>query len=80
MYTLAISQFIAMILNAGNTEEIIGVLYLMIGVFNAIFKICNMWKYRKNLADVINTLTKEPFRPEIAGEIKIRQNFDKMIR
>lgn len=80
LYTFAISQFMAMILNAGNPEEFTGVLYSMMAVAVSIFKISSMWIYRKNLTEIINTLIDKPFRPMIAGEMKIRQNFDKMIR
>lgn len=80
LYTFAISQFMAVVLNAGNPEEFTSILYMMMTVCISIFKISNMWINRKNLTDIINTLTDKPFKPVIPSEIKIRQNFDKMIR
>ncbi|XP_077264581.1 odorant receptor 4-like isoform X2 [Temnothorax americanus] len=80
LYTFAISQFVAMVLNAGNPEEFTSILYIMMAVCIGIFKISSMWLNRKNVADIINTLTETSFRPEIPGELKIRQNFDKIIR
>ncbi|XP_011882838.1 PREDICTED: odorant receptor 46a, isoform A-like isoform X2 [Vollenhovia emeryi] len=80
LYTFAISQFIAIFLNAGSPQEFTSILYMMMAVCISILKISSMWINRKNFADIINTLTDEPFRPVIAGEVKIRQNFDKMIR
>lgn len=80
LYTFATSQFMAIVLNAGNPEEFTSILYMMMAVFVAIFKISSMWINRENLADIVNTLIDKPFKPVIASEIKIRQNFDKMIR
>lgn len=80
LYTFAISQLMAIVLNAGNPEEFTNILYMMMTVCISIFKISSMWMNRRNLANIINTLTDKPFKPMIAGEIKIRQNFDKMIR
>ncbi|XP_028047922.1 putative odorant receptor 71a isoform X2 [Monomorium pharaonis] len=75
----AISQFMIIVLNAANPEDFTSVLYMMTAMCMGIFKISNMWLNRKNYADIINTLIDEPFRPVIADEIKIRQNFDRMI-
>lgn len=80
LYTFAISQFMDIVLNVGNPEEFTSVLYIMMTVCVASFKISSMMMNRKNIADIINTLTNKPFKPMITGEIKIRQNFDKMIR
>jgi len=80
LYTFAISQFMAIVLNAANPDEFTSVLYMMMTVCVSIFKISSMWLNHRNLADIINTLTDIPFRPVIADEIKIRQNFDKIIR
>lgn len=80
LYTFAISQFMAIVLNAGNPEEFTSILYMMMAVFVAIFKISSMWMNRKNLAAIVNILIDKPFKPVVTGEIKIRQNFEKMIR
>jgi len=80
LYTFAMSQFMAIVSNVGNPEEFTSILYMMMAVFVAIFKISSMWMNRKNLATIVNTLIDKPFKPVIAGEVKIRQNFDKMIR
>ncbi|XP_029665549.1 uncharacterized protein LOC115236949 [Formica exsecta] len=80
LYTFAISQFMDIVLNVDNPEEFTSVLYIMMTVCVASFKISNMLINRKNVADIVNTLTEKPFKPMITGEIKIRQNFDKMVR
>ncbi|XP_070156627.1 odorant receptor 46a-like isoform X2 [Polyergus mexicanus] len=80
LYTFAISQFMDIALNVNNPEEFTSVLYIMMTVCVASFKISNMFINRKNVADIINTLTEKPFKPLVIAEIKIRQNFDKMVR
>lgn len=79
LYTFAISQFMAIILNTSNPEEFTSILYIMMAACIASFKISTMWMYHKDLVKIINILTDKPFRPMTNGEMKIRQNFDKMI-
>ncbi|XP_072753282.1 odorant receptor 46a-like [Anoplolepis gracilipes] len=70
----------AIVLIVDNPEEFTNVLYMMMTMFVASFKIASMLINRKNVADIINTLTDKPFKPIVTSELKIRQNFDKMIR
>ncbi|KAL6422681.1 hypothetical protein ACFW04_010725 [Cataglyphis niger] len=80
LYTFAISQFMDIVLNGSNPEEFTSVLYIMMTVCVASFKITNIFMNRRNVVEIINTLTDKPFKPMVTGEIKIRQNFDKMIQ
>lgn len=80
LYTFAISQFMDIVLNGGNPEEFTSVLYIMMTVCVASFKISNIFMNRRNVVEMINTLTDKPFKPMVTGEIKIRQNFDKIIQ
>lgn len=80
LYTFAVSQLMDIVLNVGNPEEFTSVLYIMMTVCVASFKISSMSTNRKNISHIINTLTEKPFKPMVTDELKIRQNFDKMIR
>ncbi|KAL0116262.1 hypothetical protein PUN28_011239 [Cardiocondyla obscurior] len=80
LYAFAISQIMAIIVNTANPEEFTGVLYMMMAVFVGIFKISSMWISRKNIANIVNTLTERPFLPMIDDEVKIHRTFEKLIR
>ncbi|XP_029159903.1 uncharacterized protein LOC114931920 [Nylanderia fulva] len=80
LYTFTFTQFMDIVLNVGNPEEFTSVIYIMMTVFVASFKLSNMLMNRKSVSDIINTLIDKPFKPMVTDEIKIRQNFDRMIQ
>ncbi|XP_014486426.1 PREDICTED: odorant receptor 46a, isoform A-like [Dinoponera quadriceps] len=80
LLVFAMSQFMNILLNVDNSDELTDSLYMMLTVFVAGYKQICMWIDHKNITVMINILTEKPFTPYESHEIMIRQKFDKMIR
>lgn len=76
----AISQFMDIVLNVDNSDELTDSLYMMLTVFVAGYKNICLWIDRKNVRMLVNVLRKNPFKPSESHEITIRQRFDKRIQ
>ncbi|XP_011050240.1 PREDICTED: odorant receptor 94b-like isoform X2 [Acromyrmex echinatior] len=76
----AISQFMDIILNVDNSDELTDSLYMMLTVFVAGYKNICLWVDRKNVRMLVNVLREKPFKPNEFHEITIRQQFDKRIQ
>jgi len=77
--TFAISQFMNIIFNVGNSDEFTDSLYMMLTVFVAGYKQVYMWIDRKKIMIIINVLTRKPFAICETHEAMIQQKFEKMI-
>lgn len=80
LYLFSMSQFMDIVLNVGNSDELTDSLYMMLTVFIAGYKQVCMWIDRKKIRMMVNVLTEKPFRPSESHEVMIRQKFDKMIQ
>ncbi|KYM95490.1 Odorant receptor 46a, isoform A [Cyphomyrmex costatus] len=76
----AISQFMNIVVNVDNSDELTDSLYMMLTVFVAGYKNICLWVDRKNLRMVVNILRKKPFEPCESHETIIREQFDKRIQ
>lgn len=75
-----ISQFMNIILNINNSDEISDSIYMTLTVFIATYKLIIMWKNDKNVIAIINALAEKPFSPLESQEVIIRQKYEKMIK
>ncbi|XP_011704295.1 PREDICTED: odorant receptor 46a, isoform A-like [Wasmannia auropunctata] len=80
LYIFSISQFMDIVLNVDNSDELTDSLYMMLTVFVAGYKQICLWVDHKNVTIIINALDKKPFGPCESHEIIIRQKFDKMVQ
>lgn len=71
-----------LILNADNltADDFTDTLYIMLNVSVSGYKLLIMWINYKDVKTIINKLNEEPFKPLDAGELEIREKFDKIIR
>lgn len=80
LLVFAMSQFMNILLNVENSDELTDSLYMMLTVFVAGYKQICMWIDHKNITVMINILAEKPFKPCESQEITIQRKFDKMIR
>ncbi|XP_014470127.1 PREDICTED: uncharacterized protein LOC106742051 [Dinoponera quadriceps] len=80
LYTFASLQFMDIVLNVDNPDDFIDNLYMMLNVSVSGYKLFIMWVNYEDIVDIINSLTKEPFKPLDSGEMEIRRKFDALIR
>ncbi|XP_011640465.2 odorant receptor 46a-like [Pogonomyrmex barbatus] len=80
LYTFSLSQFMDIVLNVKNPDDFTDNLNMMMTSSAASCKIFIIWLNYKNITALINYLIEEPFKPLDLGEIKIRRQYDKIIR
>lgn len=80
LYLFSMLQFMDIVLNVGNTDDFTSALNLMLTTSVACYKVLIMFLNYKNFVALINYLTEEPFIPLDSDEMKIRQQYDKIIR
>lgn len=76
----AFSQFMNILLNVDNSDELIDCLYMMLTVFVAAYKQVCMWINHKKVQMMIDVLTQKPFSPRESCEITICRKFNELIR
>lgn len=77
--TFTLSQFLDIILTVDNTDEFMDNFYMLLAMIVSCFKMFSLLINRKNIAMLIDILTKKPCAPIEPIEIEIRQKFDKLI-
>ncbi|XP_032691023.1 odorant receptor 46a-like [Odontomachus brunneus] len=80
LLVFAMSQFMNILLNVDNSDDLTDSLYMMLTVFVAGYKQICIWIDHKNITEMINILNEKPFRPFESQEVTIRKKFDKMIQ
>lgn len=80
MYTFACTQFMDIVLNVDNPEDLTSTLYSMLIVFVSCYKIVNFWMDHDSVAALIRNLTEGLFKPLVPEEMVIQRRFDKMIQ
>jgi len=80
MFTFTLSQFMDMILNAANTDDLTDTFYINLAMIIACCKMLSLLLNRKNIEKLTDALVEKPFRPLEPDEIKIRQKFDDTIQ
>lgn len=80
LLVFAMAQFVNILLNVDNSDELTDSLYMMLTVFVAGYKQICLWIDHKNITVMIGILTEEPFKPFESQEVAIRRKFDKMIQ
>ncbi|XP_071572216.1 putative odorant receptor 85d [Temnothorax nylanderi] len=80
LYTFTLSQVIDVVMNTDNPNDFTDNLNKSLTVSVSCYKIFIAWLSYKNIAALINYLTEEPFKPLDLGEMKIRRQYDKIIR
>lgn len=80
MYSFTFTQFMEVVLNVNNPDDFTDVLYLMLSLFAACYKILNLWVNHESFVELIQDLTEGTFKPLVPIEIEIRRKFDKIIR
>lgn len=80
LYIFSMLQFMDIVLNVDNTDDFTSTLNLMLTTSVACYKMLIMFLNHENIVVLINYLTEEPFIPLDSDEMKIRQQYDKIIR
>lgn len=80
LYTFSISQFMDIVLNVDNSDELTDSMYMMLTVFVAGYKQVCIWMDRKNVMWMVDVLTGKTFSPLESDEVQIRRKFDKKIQ
>lgn len=80
LLVFAISQFMNILLNVDNSDDLTDSLYMMLTVFVAGYKQICMWIDHKNVTAMIHILNEKPFIPLKSQEVMIQRKFDKMIQ
>ncbi|XP_067207858.1 uncharacterized protein [Linepithema humile] len=75
-----ISQFMNIIFNIDDFNEISESLYMTLAVLIAIYKIITMWIIDKSVIRIINALTEKSFKSRESCEVMLRQKYEKMIK
>lgn len=76
----AISQFMNIILNINNSDEISDSMYMTLAVFIGTYKLIILWKNDKNIIAIINALAEKPFSPLESQEVIIQRKYDEIIK
>ncbi|XP_020291767.1 odorant receptor 46a-like [Pseudomyrmex gracilis] len=79
-YLFIISQFMNIVLNVDNSDELTDSMYMMLTVFVAGYKQVCIWTDRKTVRMIISVLTDRPFKPSVSDEVTIRDKFEKRIQ
>ncbi|XP_024880048.1 odorant receptor 46a-like isoform X2 [Temnothorax curvispinosus] len=80
MYSFTFTQFMDAVLNVNNPDDFTNILYTMVTMFAACYKILNLWVNHERFVELIHNLTEGTFKPVVSVEIEIRRKFDKMIQ
>ncbi|XP_012528082.1 odorant receptor 46a isoform X2 [Monomorium pharaonis] len=80
LYTFTILQIMDIVLYVDNTDDFTSNLNVMINALVACYKMFVMSVNYENIIALIKCLTEEPFKPLDSEEIKIRRQFDRIIR
>ncbi|XP_024894160.1 odorant receptor 49b-like isoform X1 [Temnothorax curvispinosus] len=80
MYSFTFTQFMDAVLNVDNPDDFTNILYTMVTMFAACYKILNLWVNHERFVELIHNLTEGTFKPVVSVEIEIRRKFDKMIQ
>lgn len=77
MFTL--SQFMELVLNVSNADELTEILYMVLIGIIGYLKIVTISINHQTFVAMVDNLTVEPFKPMEKNETIIRRRFDKMI-
>ncbi|XP_072754208.1 uncharacterized protein [Anoplolepis gracilipes] len=80
LFFFSLAQFLDIINNADNADDMTNTLNMMLTSSAACCKIFIMWFLYERILNLINCLTEEPFAPLDPGEMEIRQQFDRITR
>ncbi|XP_018317934.1 uncharacterized protein [Mycetomoellerius zeteki] len=78
--TFTFSQIMDIVMNVDNPNDFTNNLNMMLNMSASCYKFYIVSSSYKNIVALINYLTEEPFKPLDLGEIKIRRQYDKIIR
>ncbi|XP_071631660.1 putative odorant receptor 85d [Temnothorax longispinosus] len=78
--TFTLSQLMDLILSVDNADDFAENFYVTLASFVSCCKMFSLLNNRNNIAMLIDTLMKKPYRPTEHDEIKIRQKFDKIVQ
>jgi len=80
LYFFSMSQFMDIILNVDNPDDFTNNLNMMLTSSASCYKMFIVWLNYEKIAVLINCLSEEPFKPLNLSEIKIRRQYDNIIR
>ncbi|XP_011882883.1 PREDICTED: odorant receptor 46a, isoform A-like [Vollenhovia emeryi] len=80
MYSFTFTQFMEVVQNVDNADDFTNILYILLSLFAACYKILNLWVNHESFVKLIQNLTEGTFKPLVSVEIKIRRKFDKIIK
>ncbi|XP_011705259.1 PREDICTED: odorant receptor Or1-like [Wasmannia auropunctata] len=80
LYSFTFTQFMDAVLNVDNPDDFTNIMYLMLTLFAACYKILNMWVNHESFAKLIQNLTEGTFKPLVSVEVEIRRKFEKIIQ
>ncbi|KAL0116260.1 hypothetical protein PUN28_011237 [Cardiocondyla obscurior] len=80
LYTFTILQIMDIILYVDNPDDFTNNINMMLTILASCYKIFIMCLNYENIVALINYLTEEPFKPLDTNEMKIRRQYDKIIR
>lgn len=79
IYTFTFTQFMEIVLNVNNPDDLTEILYTLSAMSISCYKILNLWINHEDFAALIQNLNKGLFKPLVPAEIEIRRKFDKLI-
>lgn len=79
IFMFTVSQFMELVLNVSNADELTEILYMVLIGIVGYLKFVTISTSHQTFAAMINNLTVEPFKPMEKNEMIIRRRFDKMI-
>lgn len=80
MYSFTFTQFMDFVLNVNNPDDFTNIVYTMLSLFVACYKILSLWVNHESFVELIQNLTEGTFKPLVPAEIEIRRKFDKTIQ
>ncbi|XP_011705258.1 PREDICTED: odorant receptor 94b-like [Wasmannia auropunctata] len=80
LYFFSMWQFMDIVLNVDNPDDFTDNLNMMLTSSASCYKLFIVWINYEKIAALINCLTEEPFKPLNSDEMKIRRQYDKIIR
>lgn len=80
LYFFSMLQFMDIVLNVNNPDVFTNTLNMMCTSSTACYKMFIVWLNYEEIAALISCHSEEPFKPLDLGEMKIRQQYDKIIR
>ncbi|XP_066583836.1 odorant receptor 13a-like [Prorops nasuta] len=78
--TLTLLQFLDIILLVENSDDLTGCLFMFLTIFSVAAKMMHALKARKDIQQLVQLFTRDPFVPVNENEILIQEEYDRQIR